>query len=218
MSRLSRIVVTDAAGAPAHRGFLAAGGLTVPCALGRSGIAGQKREGDGATPLGAWRPVAVLWRADRLAPPATALPMRPLRPDDGWCDDPADRRYNRPVRLPYGGRHERLWRDDRLYDVIVVLDYNLAHPLRGAGSAIFLHIAGPGFPPTAGCIAVSPRGHASAAGPHGREHRHRGALGPGRPRPEDRRADAHVGGAEGDRRLEIGAHAHRQRFEPQPLR
>jgi L,D-peptidoglycan transpeptidase YkuD (ErfK/YbiS/YcfS/YnhG family) len=82
--------------------------------------------------------------------------MRPLKPDDGWCDDPADRRYNRPVHLPYAGRHEHLWRADRLYDVIVVLDYNLAHPRPGAGSAIFLHIAGPGFPATEGCIAVTP--------------------------------------------------------------
>ena len=127
MKRLPRMIVAATGGTP-HRGLLVAGGLTVPCALGRSGIAGRKREGDGATPRGAWRPVAVYWRADRLVRPATALPARPLKPEDGWCDDPADRRYNRPVRLPYGGHHERLWRADRLYDVIVVLDYNLARP------------------------------------------------------------------------------------------
>ena len=68
----------------------------------------------------------------------------------------ADRRYNRPVRLPYPARHERLWRDDRLYDVVVVLDYNLARPRPGAGGAIFLHIATPDFSPTAGCIALQP--------------------------------------------------------------
>jgi L,D-peptidoglycan transpeptidase YkuD (ErfK/YbiS/YcfS/YnhG family) len=155
LNRLSRIVVA-ATGDTRQHGFLTAGGMTVPCALGRSGIAQAKREGDGATPLGAWHPVAVYWRADRMAPPATRLPARPLKPSDGWCDDPVDRHYNRPVRLPHAGRYERLWRDDGLYDVIVVLDYNLARPLKGAGSAIFLHIAGPGFPATAGCIAVAP--------------------------------------------------------------
>ncbi len=155
MSRLSRVTVA-ASGPVRHRGLLVAGGLTVPCALGRSGIRGSKREGDGATPLGFWHPVAVYWRADRLVRPATALPMRPLDPRDGWCDDPADRHYNRPVRLPFTASHERLWRADRLYDVIVVLDYNLIQPKRGAGSAIFLHIARPDFAPTQGCIAVGP--------------------------------------------------------------
>ena len=155
MNRLPRIIVAATGSAP-HRGLLTAGSLTVPCALGRSGIAGRKREGDGATPQGTWRPVAVYWRADRWARPATSLPIRPLKPADGWCDDPTDRRYNRPVSLPYAGHHERLWRADRLYDVIVVLDTNLAHPRKGAGSAIFLHLAGKGFPPTEGCIAVAP--------------------------------------------------------------
>ncbi len=153
MNRLSRIVVAATHSTP-HRGLLVAGGLTLPCALGRSGILGRKREGDGATPGGVWRPVAAFWRADRLPRPATMLPARPLDPADGWCDDPADRLYNRPVRLPYPGHHEELWRSDRLYDVIVVLDYNLVRPKPSAGSAIFLHIAGPGFPATEGCIAI----------------------------------------------------------------
>ncbi len=156
MNRLSRIVVATVS-PTRQRGLLVADGLTVPCALGCSGISGRKREGDGATPRGTWRPVAAYWRADRLPRPPTALPIKALKPQDGWCDDPADRRYNRPVRLPYGGRHERLWRADCLYDVIVVLDFNLARPRKGAGSAIFLHVAGPGFPPTEGCIAVSPQ-------------------------------------------------------------
>jgi L,D-peptidoglycan transpeptidase YkuD (ErfK/YbiS/YcfS/YnhG family) len=152
---LPRLTVASVTG-NRRRGLLRAGGLVVPCALGRAGIRDHKREGDGVTPKGRWRLVAVLYRADRLRRPPTGLPLRALRADDGWCDDPADRRYNRPVRLPHAGRHERLWRDDRLYDVIVVLDYNLARPRRGAGSAIFLHVAAPGFAPTEGCIAVTP--------------------------------------------------------------
>lgn len=136
------------------RGLMVADGLRVACALGRSGVARRKREGDGATPAARLRLAAVLYRPDRLRRPATALPAIPIRPDDGWCDDPADRRYNRAIRLPFAGSHERLWRDDRLYDIVVVLDYNYERPRPGAGSAIFLHIAAPDFAPTEGCVAV----------------------------------------------------------------
>jgi L,D-peptidoglycan transpeptidase YkuD (ErfK/YbiS/YcfS/YnhG family) len=135
-------------------GVLIAGGMRAPCALGRSGITRDKHEGDGATPAGAHRLVGVLYRPDKVLRPATRLMAVPIRREDGWCDDPGDRRYNRPVRLPYTASHERLWRDDRLYDVVVILDYNLGQPVPGRGSAIFLHLAGPGFAPTAGCVAV----------------------------------------------------------------
>ncbi|WP_291749486.1 L,D-transpeptidase family protein [Bauldia sp.] len=137
------------------RGMLVAGGLTVPCALGRGGIATRKREGDGVTPAGRFALLSVFFRPDRLRRPVTLLPVAPIRPDSGWCDDPADRRYNRPVRLPYPASHEELWRRDHLYDLVVVLDYNFLHPRRGAGSAIFFHLAAPGFRPTAGCVAVT---------------------------------------------------------------
>ena len=150
---LSRMIVA-ATESRKHRGTLIAGGLTAPCALGRNGIRRRKREGDGVTPTGCFGLVAVLYRPDRQRRPQTALPTAPLRRDSGWCDDPADRRYNRPVRLPYPGRHERLWRDDHLYDLLVVLDHNLRRPRAGAGSAIFLHLASPDFAPTAGCVAV----------------------------------------------------------------
>jgi L,D-peptidoglycan transpeptidase YkuD (ErfK/YbiS/YcfS/YnhG family) len=85
----------------------------------------------------------------------TALPRRAIRPDDGWCDAPADRNYNRRVRLPYLASTERLSRDDALYDIVVVLDYNIRHRSRGAGSAIFMHVARPGWLPTEGCIALA---------------------------------------------------------------
>jgi L,D-peptidoglycan transpeptidase YkuD (ErfK/YbiS/YcfS/YnhG family) len=152
--RLARIMLASSA-ADTARGLMVAESLRIPCALGRSGIVRQKREGDGATPAGRLGLVAVLYRPDRLRRPATALPVTPLAPDAGWCDDPGDRRYNRPVRLPCGARHERLWRDDGLYDVVVVLDHNLKRPQPGAGSAIFLHIAAPDFAATEGCVAVS---------------------------------------------------------------
>jgi L,D-peptidoglycan transpeptidase YkuD (ErfK/YbiS/YcfS/YnhG family) len=97
---------------------------------------------------------AVLYRADRVVRPVTRLPVSAIHPDDGWCDDPCDRNYNRPVRLPYPASHERLWREDHLYDLVVVLGYNDLPRSKGRGSAIFMHLAAPGFMPTEGCIAL----------------------------------------------------------------
>lgn len=130
---------------------------TVRCALGRSGVtaASAKREGDGASPIGIWPMRQVLWRPDRIAAPATGLPSVELIPQAGWCDDPADPFYNRPVLLPYAASHEKLWRDDRLYDLIVELGYNDDPVIPGKGSAIFLHVAQPDYAPTEGCVACA---------------------------------------------------------------
>ncbi len=126
------------------------------CALGRGGVRADKQEGDGATPKGRWRMRALLFRPDRITrTPLTGLPLRALRPEDGWCDDAADPLYNRPVKLPFRARAEHLWREDEIYDLIVVLGYNDDPPVPGKGSAIFLHIARPDYRPTEGCIAVS---------------------------------------------------------------
>ena len=137
-----------------QRGWLAAGPLRWACALGRGGRQALKREGDGATPIGVWPLRRVLYRADRVARPRTSLPVSLIRPHDGWCDDPRDRNYDCPVRLPYPASHERLWRDDHLYDIVVVLGYSDGPRIRGRGSAIFMHLAAPDFTPTAGCIAL----------------------------------------------------------------
>lgn len=137
-----------------NRGVLRLGARHWPCVLGRGTLAALKREGDGATPLGTWELRQVLYRPDRMARPATGLPLRPLRPDDGWCDDPADRSYNRPVRLPYPASTEQLWRDDHLYDLVVVLGYNDLPRIRGRGSAIFMHLADPSGGHTEGCVAL----------------------------------------------------------------
>ncbi len=125
------------------------------CALGPAGPRLGKREGDGATPIGRFPLRRVLYRPDRMAAPATALAVQALTPEDGWCDDPADPAYNRPVRLPYGARHERLWLDEAVYDIIVVIGHNDAPPVAGEGSAVFLHLARPGYPPTEGCVALA---------------------------------------------------------------
>ena len=132
-----------------------AGGMGFPCALGRAGITSRKREGDGATPLAAMRLMEVNIRPGRGLRPSTRLPRRIVHEDDGWCDDPNDRNYNRPVRLPYPASHERMMRDDALYDFCIVLDWNIAPRRRSGGSAIFLHIARPAYQPTEGCVAVS---------------------------------------------------------------
>jgi L,D-peptidoglycan transpeptidase YkuD (ErfK/YbiS/YcfS/YnhG family) len=136
-------------------GMASWGGRRMRCALGRAGVVADKREGDGGTPAGAWPMREALFRADRLGEIVTPLPARPLDPDDGWCDDPADPAYNRPVRLPYPAHCEELWLADRVYDVIVPLGYNDNPVVPGRGSAIFLHVARPDFAPTAGCVALA---------------------------------------------------------------
>lgn len=125
------------------------------CALGRSGIAEDKREGDGATPVGCWLLRRVMYRPDRVPAPVTTLPVTALTPEDGWCDDPGHGDYNRPVRLPHPASCEKMWREDALYDVVVVLGHNDDPPIRGLGSAIFLHVAKPNWQPTEGCIALA---------------------------------------------------------------
>lgn len=154
---ISTILVRKAPCDP-RRGLLSAGGRVILCALGRGGIRALKREGDGATPAASMRITGGYFRADRLPRPPARFPLRAIRSDDGWCDAPDDPNYNRPVRLPFSGSHETMMRDDRLYDICLVLDWN--RPPKGRsrnrGSAIFLHVARPGFPPTEGCIAVEP--------------------------------------------------------------
>jgi L,D-peptidoglycan transpeptidase YkuD (ErfK/YbiS/YcfS/YnhG family) len=136
-------------------GRLVLGGLVFRAALGRGGVTGDKREGDGATPA---RPLPlrrVFYRADRVRPPDCAVPAEPIAPNDGWSDDPASPDYNRLVRLPHDGSHEELWRQDQLYDLIGVLGWNDAPVQRGRGSAIFLHVARADYAPTEGCVALA---------------------------------------------------------------
>ncbi|MDH5749854.1 MAG: L,D-transpeptidase family protein [Rhodospirillales bacterium] len=130
-------------------------GRNIRCALGRGGVGRTKREGDGQTPAGRLPLRRVLYRPDRLAAPETALPVRALDERDGWCDDPNDPAYNTLIRLPHPAHHEKLWRDDSLYDLIVELGYNDAPVVPGSGSAIFLHLAKPDYAPTEGCVAVA---------------------------------------------------------------
>jgi len=132
------------------------GGRVVPCALGRSGVlpAAEKREGDGFTPAGLWPIRRLLYRPDKGAP-ATNLLAEAISPSDGWCDAADERAYNRPVALPYPASAERMWRDDELYDLVVVLGHNDRPVVAGMGSAIFLHLRRPDGGPTEGCVALT---------------------------------------------------------------
>lgn len=155
--RACRILTITALAPSATRGIVRLGGLCLPCALGRTGRRPTKREGDGATPIGRFPIWEVLYRSDRVRRPRTGLPARPLRRSDGWCDAPGDRNYNKLIRHPYPASAEVMWRQDNLYDLVVILGYNRRPRVRGRGSAIFMHLARPGYAPTAGCIALSKR-------------------------------------------------------------
>ena len=144
-----------AAPADRSRGVLLAGPLTIPVALGRGGILANKREGDGATPRGRFRLVRLWWRADRERRPTTLLPSRRIGPRDAWCEDPADRHYNRHIEIPPGAPGDRLRREDHLYDFIIETSHNLRPRVTGRGSAVFVHVARPGLAPTAGCVAMT---------------------------------------------------------------
>jgi L,D-peptidoglycan transpeptidase YkuD (ErfK/YbiS/YcfS/YnhG family) len=126
-------------------------------ALGRSGISALKREGDDSTPLGRFPIRLVLYRSDRVPRPRVPFPVRAIHDDDGWCEDPADRNYNRLVKLSPRSAADRLKRDDHLYDLVLVLGHNDRPRVKGKGSAIFIHLAREGFTPTAGCIAFCRR-------------------------------------------------------------
>ena len=124
------------------------------CALGKSGITTDKQEGDGATPVGVFPLREVFYRPDRLTAPKTNLPVSELAPADGWCDDAGHSDYNKKITLPHAGRCEEMWRDEAIYDVIVVIGYNDDPPRPNEGSAIFLHVAREAYQPTEGCVAL----------------------------------------------------------------
>ena len=156
VKRPRAIVVRRAPGRPSQALVQLSHGVR-PAALGRGGVRPLKREGDGGTPMGRFPIRLVLYRPDRVPRPRTPLPVHAIRADDGWCDDPADRNYNRLIRLPSPRSAEGLMRPDALYDLVLVLGYNDRPRIKGKGSAIFVHLARPGYTPTEGCIAFSRR-------------------------------------------------------------
>lgn len=154
---ISLIEVTRKPGAALHHGIMRIGATTIDCSLGRSGITARKHEGDGATPIGDHRLLYGYARRDRMRLPASQLMLEEPGPSDGWCDDPTSGLYNQPISLPTNFSHETLCRDDRLYDVCIVLDYNISQKAKNRGSAIFFHLTREDNGPTEGCVAISPQ-------------------------------------------------------------
>jgi L,D-peptidoglycan transpeptidase YkuD (ErfK/YbiS/YcfS/YnhG family) len=144
------IVRADAPGATT--GWAELGGKRFRCALGRNGIRADKREGDGATPVGRFPLRRVHYRN---ASPVTRLAVLAISADDGWCDAPDDIAYNRAVRLPYPASHEEMWRQDHLYDRVLVIGHNDDPVIPGMGSAVFVHLAHDDYRPTQGCVAFA---------------------------------------------------------------
>ena len=136
-------------------GKLVVGKREFRCAIGFGGVRTDKSESDGATPAGCFLVRRALYRPDRLDKPATPLLTSPIRPTDGWCDDPTASEYNCQIRTPFRARHEELWREDAIYNIVVVLGHNDQPPIPGMGSAIFLHVAKSNYAATKGCIAVA---------------------------------------------------------------
>lgn len=131
---------------------LAIGPLSFRCVVGRGGIGVKRREGDFITPVGKHRITSWLARFDRRTHWRAGCQI--ITKSSGWCDDPRSYTYNRLARLPFPWRTETLWREDHLYDIIGVIDFNACPRVRGRGSAIFIHIARDDFAPTAGCVAL----------------------------------------------------------------
>jgi len=155
--RAAFTVVVRPAPGKKTRALVRVGPLTVPAAIGRSGRSILKREGDGATPIADMKLLYGFTRGDHVRFLRTALPMRRIGRDMLWCDQPDNANYNRLVKAPFTPSHEEMRRGDGLYDICLVLDWNIRPRRRHRGSAIFFHLIKPGYEPTAGCVAVSLR-------------------------------------------------------------
>jgi L,D-peptidoglycan transpeptidase YkuD (ErfK/YbiS/YcfS/YnhG family) len=155
--RQQSVVTVRTAPRNRQRAIVSFGGITIQAAIGRAGTSAFKREGDGATPVAPMKLLHGFARGDRIGLPKTALSMRRIRKDMLWCDQPEHPAYNRLVKSPFGPSHEEMMRQDGLYDVCLVLDWNITSRRRFKGSAIFFHLIKPGYQPTAGCVAVHPR-------------------------------------------------------------
>lgn len=153
---ISLITVKHKPGKNSAAGLLSFGDQTFDCRLGRSGITSEKKEGDGATPVGQFSILYGFYRADRITLPETSLQMFKIKENDGWCDDDSSEEYNKLVELPFAHSHEKMCREDRLYNICLVLDYNINPVEKGKGSAIFFHLTSEALKPTEGCVAINP--------------------------------------------------------------
>ena len=154
---IEKLTVRRAPGAFRHCGLISFHGKNHLCSLGKSGIATNKFEGDGATPSGKFQLLYGYYRADRLGTVKSGLPILAINDKNAWCDEPNNSRYNRPVQLPFKPSHETLKREDRLYDICLVMDHNISCCIKNRGSAIFFHQTSIKKGPTQGCVAIDPK-------------------------------------------------------------
>lgn len=160
-SKKQSVVTVRTAPRNRQRAIVSFKGITFQAAIGRSGVSAFKREGDGATPIAAMKLISGFTRGERIRLPQTPLSMRRIGKEMLWCDEPKHAAYNRLVTqrpgAPFLPSHEEMKRADGLYDVCLVMDWNISSRKRHGGSAIFFHLIKPGYQPTAGCVAVHPR-------------------------------------------------------------
>ena len=136
-------------------GHLTYKNLKFKCTLGKAGINVKKKEGDNITPLGTYKISKVYYRKDRIKKISSKLKLIKIKKNMGWCDDPNNKNYNQLIKIPSKYSYERLFRNENIYDLIIVLNYNMNPVIKNKGSAIFIHIAKKRFQPTEGCIAIS---------------------------------------------------------------
>ena len=135
-------------------GYLKYKNLKFRCALGKAGIGKKSTEGDQITPKGAYKIIKIYYRKDRIKKITAKFKLVEIKKNMGWCDDPKSKKYNKLIKLPNEYNHEKLYRKDNVYDVILVLNYNTRPIIKNKGSAIFIHIAKKNYKKTAGCIAL----------------------------------------------------------------
>ena len=135
-------------------GFLINQSIKYKCSIGYNGLTKKKSEGDGCTPTGTFKINKILYRPDKINNYKFSLVSEIIEESDGWCDDVDSDLYNQKINFPFPQRAEHLYRDDDLYDIICVIDYNLNPIIKGKGSAIFLHVASDDYSPTHGCVAI----------------------------------------------------------------
>jgi len=126
----------------------------VKCALGKRGIGKKKKEGDFVTPMGLFKIKYLLYRKDKIKKIKTKLKKIAIRKNMGWCDDPKSSQYNKLIRLPHNYNYEKLYKKNNIYDIVLVLDYNMSPIKKNKGSAIFIHVARNNYNDTEGCVAI----------------------------------------------------------------
>ena len=136
-----------------NKNYLTYNKLKFKCAIGKKGISYKKKEGDLITPKGQFKIKYILYRNDRVKI-STKLKKKVIKKNMGWCDDPKSKQYNKLVKLPFFFSHEKLYKKENTYDIILVLDYNMNPIIKNKGSAIFIHVAKNNFIKTAGCVAI----------------------------------------------------------------